>query len=474
MIVNRLLLSFSAAAVAALAGCSSGGECKLNDPNSCPSDQICEVVQGREKPLCFDPVQIEGRVFDLDSNAGVADARVTAQDANGAPLGGVAESGSDGKYTLRIPTERSDEKGTPIGGTVTLRASAKDYQSFPSGVRMALPIQTASATRADDGSPWVLQGGPVDVGLFKLPQAQIGFPAIRGKVDVSADQSGVLVVAETSSGQGQLVGYSAVADASGDFVIFNVPAGTYTLRAYSSGVNYEPFIDATVTSGTDLTGIEIHKTTASTATVEGDISIVSAGGLTSTSVILVVRSTFNPTIVRGEAPAGLRVGGVSGHFAIPGVPDGEYAVLAGFENDALVRDPNTGTAGTDLQYVTVSGGAVVQPTDIFKVTDAVVMVGPGAEALEKTSVAPTFTWQAYASASAYELLVFDAFGNPKWLPPQYPVGLGGLPSSGDVTVTYAGDALESGKIYQWRVVSHHQNGQPNSQTEDLRGVFQVE
>ncbi|HYX90979.1 MAG TPA: hypothetical protein VE782_05425 [Myxococcaceae bacterium] len=470
--MKRLLLSVSAAALAVLAGCASG-ECKLSDPNSCPSSQICEVVQGRDKPMCFAPVQVEGRVFDLDTNSGVADARVTAQDAYGAPLGGVALSGSDGRYTLRISTERADEQGTPIGSSVTLRASAKNYQSFPSGVRVPLPIDTAAVTHKDSGSPWVLSGGPADVGLFKLPQAQLGFPAIRGHVDVSADQGGVLVVAETSSGTG-VSGYGAVADSSGDFVIFNVPPAGYTVRAYSSGVNYAP-VDVTVSAGSDVTGVEIHKTTAATATVEGDIQLVSAGGLTSTSVILAVKSTFNATIARGEVPAGLRIQGVQSHFAIPGVPDGEYVVLAAFENDELVRDPNTGTAGTALQSVTVSGG-VAQPAGNFKVTDAIMMVGPGATWLEKTSATPTFTWQAYPQADTYDVLVFDAFGNEVWSALSLTLG-----SSGNIEVPYSGStALQSGKIYQWRAVARAaatpsgQGGQPISQTEDLRGVFQVE
>jgi hypothetical protein len=462
--MNRLLLC-SSAAVAVLAGCGPSRECRLDDPNSCGSGQVCEVVEGREKPMCFEPLQLQGRVFDLDTQAGVASARVAAEDANGAPVGAVTISGSDGTYALAIPTRRADEKGTPIGSTVTLRASAEDYQSFPSGLRVALPIDTSPATQDGDSSPWVLTGGAVEVGLFKLPQADLGNPSIGGKVQVSADQRGVLVVAE-ATGQ---PGHAAITDASGEFVIFNVPPGAYSVRAFAQGVNYVP-VDATVIAGTDVTGLQIDKSTSPTGTLQGTVQMVqlvtpNAGA---TSVIMVVASTFNANIARGEAPVGLRVADVTGAFSIDGVPDGDYAVLAAFENDGLVRDPNTATAGTQIQYVNVTGGTPDrQPS--FKVTSAIAMVGPGADSQEATTATPRFTWASYPSADTYDLLVFDTFGNLVWESTNVTVG-----TSGNVSADYAGPALSSAGIYQWRAIARALAGQPMSQTEDLRGLFQVQ
>ena len=95
--------------------------------------------------------------------------------------------------------------------------------------------------------------------------------------------------------------------------------------------------------------------------VSGSVSIVNAPGGSMTSVVLVVASTFNEAMKRGEVPPGLRapkagVPSVSGAFAIDGVPDGNYVVLAAFENDSLVRDPDTSIGGTQIQRVQIGDG----------------------------------------------------------------------------------------------------------------------
>ncbi len=77
-------------------------ECKLDDPSSCPADQACEQVSGKN-PACFAPVTLEGKVYDLSNNAGIKDALVLATDENGAPAGPAVTTGTDGAYSLRVP-----------------------------------------------------------------------------------------------------------------------------------------------------------------------------------------------------------------------------------------------------------------------------------------------------------------------------------------------------------------------------------
>ena len=166
-----------------LAACGSR-ECKLEDPGSCASSEICEAVQGRDKPMCFAPVQVEGKVFDLQSGAGIENAHVTAVDANGAPVGAAAVSGAGGKYTLRVPSLRTDDKGAFVGKRLTLRAAATNYATFPSGVRVSLPLDTTAAARTEDGKPFVLSGGLTDIGLASLPDAEKNRPSIAGTVEV--------------------------------------------------------------------------------------------------------------------------------------------------------------------------------------------------------------------------------------------------------------------------------------------------
>ncbi|HLV67123.1 MAG TPA: hypothetical protein VKY73_14985 [Polyangiaceae bacterium] len=100
-----------------------------------------------------------------------------------------------------------------------------------------------------------------------------------------------------------------------------------------------------------LEGVVLSRLAQATATVTGNVQIVNAAGGSATSVILVVEDTFDRDAARGEVPRGLRAPrtgspNVTGAFTITGVPVGRYVVLAAYENDALVRDPNTKIAGT--------------------------------------------------------------------------------------------------------------------------------
>lgn len=459
--------------VTVVTGCARN-ECKLDDPSTCSSDQVCEAVQGQEKPMCVQPVQIEGKVFDIASGAAIAGARVTPVDVNGAPAGSVAVTGADGRYVVRIPSERTDEKGAFVAKTVTLRASAKNYVTFPSGIRTALPVETSSAAQAESDKPFVVSSAATDIGLNPLPDAEKGRPSISGTVQLAAGQKGVLVVAEATGTRGP----STIADDKGTFTIFNVTPGTYSVKAYSQGSNYTP-AEVTVAAGMDTTGVSLTRSEVPAATVTGNVSLVqlTGTGANLTSVVLAVKSTYDPTLVRGELPPGLRAPppgtapnlGAGATFTIEGVPDGEYAVLAAFENDGLVRDPNPGTAGTTVQFVTVQNGAQVRTLNTFKVTSAIVPVGPGATAVEEVSGTPTFSWQKYPSAASYDLVVFDSLGDAIWTPARMTAS-----GSATVSVPYAGTtALEAGKLYQWRVTANSTAGNPIGRTEDLVGVFRI-
>lgn len=469
----------SVSAVLTLAACGGPTECTLDDPSSCSSSQICEAVQGREKPLCFNPVLVRGRVYDLSSTddppAAVSGAAVTALDENGAAVGSVATSGSDGTYAIRVPTTRADDKGTVVGRKMTLRASAKSFQTFPSGIRTAFPLDTGTAGRSSDALPYVLEGAATDIGLQPLEQSRQGQPSIIGTVEREAGQKGILVVAEQTGGSASGALSTAIVDDTGHFTLFNCLPATYTLRAFSRGVNYTP-VDVTVSAGQDSTGVQIHKSATATATLDGTIQIVAGTG--QTSVVLAVRSTFNATLARGEVVPGLRAPDPgtapnlsAGGFTLAGIPDGDYAVLAGFENDGMVRDPDPGIAGTTVQFISVQGGAIVNPPDNFKITGAIQMVGPGAgDTVEDVSSAtPTFQWSRYASSAEYSVELINSKGEIIWTKPNV------TSTSNPVSVTYDGTAaLQPDGLYQWRATAFRTVGPaliPTSLTEDLRGVF---
>jgi len=380
----------------------------------------------------------------------IAGAHVVARDDNDAAITNVAVTDDKGVYSLVVPAPR-DANGGILPAKYTLRADAAGYDTFPGGLRVALPIDVTTAT----GSPQVIDNPTTKIGLYPLANST-GFGSISGAVKVD-HAGGVLVVAESTAGHA-----SAIADKSGAYTIFNLPAASYEVRGYAAGVNLNPAM-AGVTASVETKGIDLLAGSGSLGSVNGTVSIVNAPGGSTTSVVLAVESTFNDVLGRGEVPRGLRVGNVSGAFSIPDVPSGKYVVLAAFENDLLVRDPDTSIGNTATLHVTVAGA----PLDAgnFKITEALAVVGPGAVQIEQAASPVTFVWQDDSSEDAYTLEVFDNFGTQVWTSPVPSVS-----GSGNVSMVYGGPALTSGNYYQFRATSLH-GGVPLTRTEDLLGVF---
>lgn len=422
------------------------GPCDPVSEEGCDAGEVCEEVAGGE-PTCFAPVRIEGRVFDTSDDAGIPDARVVAQDANGAAVSPVAVTGPDGSYALAVPALREAD-GRPVAGALhTLRADALGYQGFPEAPRAALPIDLGDAT----GDPPVVSNAGTDVGLVALPDAA-DLGAVAGLVRAERPGGALVVVA----------GASAVADRDGDFVVFNVPPGTHEVAGFLTGSQLEPE-SVDVAGGTTTGGVVLDEVGEATATVSGTVQIVNAPGGSVTTVILVVEDTFDEDAIRGEAPPGLRAAGVTGSWSIEGVPDGRYVALAAYEDDALVRDPDTSIGGTDLVHLEVAGGDVV--LDGFKVTEALEILSPGASLPEEVTAPPVLTWVDDSSEDEYHVVVRDALGALVW------ETRGDFDPGGNdpVEVPYGGP-LDRGMYYQFRVTSL-KDGVPLSTTEDLEGVF---
>jgi hypothetical protein len=186
-----------------------------------------------------------------------------------------------------------------------------------------------------------------------------------------------------------------------------------------------------------------------------------------------MESTFIETVARGSVPPGLRVGNISGAFVIEDVPDGRYVVLAAFENDNLVRDPDENISGTQIIHIQVpdpaSGNSLVI-SEGFKITEALGVLSPGSNGPEAiTTPTPTFTWADDSSEDGFLLLVFDAFGNVIWNDE-----LPSVSGSASVSHVYAGPALQVGMFYQFRATSFRERSGSRSAistTEDLKGVF---
>ena len=432
------------------AGGGAAKPCSVADQTGCAMGQACEEVEGATDPACFAPVSLQGHVLGALDSKPIAGARVVASDADGAAVSTVAISGADGAYTLTVPAKR-DAKGVPVQVSYTLRADAKGFLTFPLAPRVALPIDVSTSA----GTPPILKSAATEIALIPLATTT-GLGSVTGKV-VADRPGGTLVVAG---------GSTAIADFSGGYEVFNVPAGaTVDVRGYAAGLQITP-AQAAVTADKQTVGIDLKSTGPATATVSGKVDIVNGGGATTTSVVLAVEETFNADAARGVVPKGLRIGNISGDFVIKDVPDGKYVVLAAFENDGLVRDPDTAIGGTQIAHITVAGQTQAIGTS-FKVTGALKTVSPGADKLDEVSGTPKLVWADDSGEDHYEVRLFDALGNKTWESLMVP----SVSGSADVSVDYGGPPLKAGMIYQFRATSIKNGGSPISTTEDLKGVF---
>jgi hypothetical protein len=424
--------------------------CTAGSVSTCEGGRVCEEVEGGE-PACFAPLTLRGRVFDTTNDEAIEGARVVARDGNDAAVSSVAISAADGTYQLSVPAKR-DADGNVLASDVTLRADAARYLTFPRAPRAAVPIALDEAT-GDDAT---IQNPLTDIGLIPLMESD-GLGTVRGKV-LSDDPGGALVV---------VAGATGIADSDGDYAVFNVPAGTAEVRGYSPGVNLESE-SVDVPADGEKTGVDLDVISDATAVVSGNVQIVNAPGGSLTSVILVLEDTFSELTLRGETPPGLRAADVSGTFSIPDVPNGDYVALAAFENDFLVRDPDTSIGGTEIVHLTVAGSDVTL-SEGFKVTGALAVVSPGATEIDTVSGMPTFQWEDDSSEDTYTVTLFDALGTQVW----EESGIVGPNGSTPASVAYDGQALIPGMYYQFRAVSI-KDGVPISSTEDLKGVFVYE
>src|SRR6187551_787898 len=442
------------------------GACDPEAPY-CDNGLVCAEIESGDH-RCYAPLVFRGQVSDSSNGSAIADAQVIAIDDEGVAVSDVAESDEAGNYELEVPVVR-DEEGAPLEATFTLRAGAQTYQPFPSGIRVALPIST-NDTEADE-ELYVIDNALTDITLIPLDAE--GLKSISGRVVALAEGDGevggVLVVASGDDGT-----VSSITDKSGAFTVFNVPPGSYEVAGYAAGIQIER--ESVSVAGDDVTDVELMELSEGTTTVTGNIQIVNAPGGAVTSVILVVEDTFDANVARGEVPRGLRAPrsgapNVAGDFVIEDVPAGTYVVLAAYENDDLVRDPDTSIGGTS--FVTIEVSADQEQADLsesFKVTESLEVVSPGADAPEAVDAKPTLTWADDSSEEWYEVRVFDAFGDEVWNDLMVP----SVSGSKEVTLDYAGP-LDPGMYYQFRVSSWSQSGSsdpaPKSTTEDLRGVF---
>ena len=443
----------------------AGDACSRNGASPCETGLVCEPRADATGNVCGEPVLIVGKVIDALSHGPIDGARVVALGSDGSPAGDVAYTDESGAYSVAVLAQRAPDGSVAETTQWTLAVSAQGHEPFPAGPRPALPI---SANQMGEGGS--VEAPSTEVALLPLAEPERFAHQISGSIS-APEPGGTLVVAEGSARPAP----HAIASSSGEFVIFNVPSGTFELAGYKRGQQLER--GAVDTLEGSVSGVVLAPSDAALGALSGNVNIVNAPGGSATSVVLVPESVFDSRLERGAIPLGLRAPGlpdapsVTGAFRLDQVPLGEYIVLAAFENDALVRDPDTSIGGTTLQHVTVGSGESVAMSQSFKITEHLAIVGPGAQAPERVTGPVTFRWNDDSSEDRYELELYTALGDRVWEQRAILAGRGG----DDVELDYDGPTLTPGMVYQFRVTSFRDSSAGAtaiSKSEDLRGVFE--
>lgn len=399
---------------------------------------------------------LSGQVTDIATGAALGDVNVIVFNADdNSPTGSTLTTGSDGNYSAKLSP-----------GNYFLKFYKQGYEAIPPA-----GIEAVALT--------VTKGGTTEQSVQMTPSAVTNAGFISGQVSTSAGIGGVLVVAEQLANN---LAYSTVSAKDGSYTIFNVPAGTYTVRAYVAGFSSSS-ADASVTSNMETSDIDISLTSGASGKLSGTVRNLATGNKD------VDVSLVHP--ITKESIPGLTTTSVAQAYTINNIPDGTYIARATFKNDERVMDPDR-IAKFGEPVVEFTGNNTLELT--FDITDAVLLSSPTNESssntpVEISSATPIFTWTPYSSTSDYVIEVIDAstgavvwggFDKSGALPVKNII----IPSS-QTSIAFNSDgnasisALVPGRIYRWRIFAskNDQNSTTGwtliSASEDQMGLIKV-
>lgn len=324
----------------------------------------------------------------------------------------------------------------------------------------------------------IVSGSAIDQPAEMFPSSVLNGGFISGKVTSGSSAVGGVLVVATANEQA----FSSVTDKDGAYVIFNVPAGTYSVKGFVAGMNSD-VASAVVNSNTESSGIDVALTTGASGSLTGSIKNLATGNLD------VDISLVHP--LTKETIPGLTTKSSNLNYTITNIPDGIYFARATFRNDQRVMDPDRIAKFGEPQVEFIGGNSAELAFDI---TGSVTVNSPSNEAttnqpIEVTSTTPTFQWAAYSSTSDYVIEVIDATtGTVVWggfdKSGENPVKNIVIPSS-QTSIQFNSDGnaaiaeLVPGRIYRWRVFAskNDQNSTTGwtliSASEDQLGLIKV-
>ncbi len=371
-----------------------------------------------------------------------------------------------------IDTLSSDANGQATAAyyqsNVQLKVSAQGYASSPASGIPPLPVALSPGANT-----------PVTITLYPLdPTLLLGTISGQLRDHNGNPVAGALVVADNGN-----TPVASNSDGSGNYLLYNVPAGSVTLNAWSSGLNFPPLGPLTLAGGETLSGQNISASGAAAGSISGHVSFTAVSGAIIDITLLHPGSR--------EVIPGLRsYTDSNANYTMSLVPNGTFEIIASLENDGYVLDPDTSVT-QGVPVVSINNDSIVKD---FKVTGSIALTSPPAPSgstLPQLSTTPTFSWlkdSSYASAEEYVVEVVGVSSNTIWggfgaapaYTPQVTVAQGNTPG---VSYNFDGTAtlttLEEGQVYQLRVYAKKDDaGDPRgykllSASETLDGLFRV-
>jgi hypothetical protein len=393
-----------------------------------------------------------------------------ASDDSAVPDASVLVYNDKNLIAINGTTDLDGEFEYPLSpGSYYVKVTAQGFNPVPLTNQAAIPFeiidgQTTMESIILDAHPNAGNTGQVS-GIVMIPA-----PDLNGV-------SEVLVIAEDSV---QELFASCVSGPDGDFVLFNVEPGSYTLSTYHSGYRQisDPVpVDVIVEGIHEENDIEIF--THANADLSGQVTFLAiTNGIVDITLI-------HPG-TRDTIPGLSTLNNTNNTYLLESIPPGTYIAWASFRNDDYVMDPNW-IFKEGLPEITFDVNTPDQILD-FSVTGAVTITDPTNEASLVVpeiihELTPTFTWEKYPSAQEYIVEVFDSQGNTIW---------GGFDDAGVVqhaqitaaqtSVEFDFDgsaraALQDGETYRWKIyadkddVLNVQEDTLISSSEDLMGLF---
>ena len=392
---------------------------------------------------------VEGTIINTQGGASLASANIEFFNAiDNSPTSYSTSSGADGKYSISI-----------TAGTYLIMISKQGYNSVPPIGIIAVPV--------------VITAGVKTIASYQMVASSVSNAGyVTGRVlDGSTPKSGVLTIV---SGNGST--FSGTTNTNGNFTIYNIPAGSYSVKGYLASYN-STSVNISVTQNTKAITADIVLSSGATGAVSGNVGFLATNNI-DVDVSLVIPGT-NSTI------PGLTVKTSGGTYSMSHVPNGTYIARASWSNDNKVVDPDWILKNGEA-YVTINSNSVILN---FSLTGAVQINSPS-NALTTTipfdvsTITPAFSWNPYSSSDYYVIEVMDMNGATVW------GGISGIPLTRKVmvaktqtTVTYnfdgTGQPLQNGRTYRWRIyASKDDSGQPLgwkliSASEEQMGLFNV-